>query len=424
MAILRRTLRVVIELTKQVYKDSPFLVLNAREMWKYVSRRVKDTLERSSQVLDVGRSTFCSSSAVNNESQQQQQVGKSSSCGGDGQEEGKQVLVYNNKRAEGHCISWFRDRSRCPFQRRRSDKCGGDEKSGAGQERRKERLNRGDIGQSWLGALTWSSAIVCGWYTSQYICLRRKRMGWYPLDRQQQSSCAYASVLLNTTRSLHTNITSRIALAAPPPPNYSGIGALLQNVNNELNEGGAAKGQSEEEEDFSKSKSKRTSSTSSTSSLDSAVAEFSVTIGEIEYQFGVQDLLQDNFKSAVNHLKLATTHHHPAATFNLGLCYERGLGVDRDLKMAMQCYTVASSLGHAKAMYNLGVFYVRGWGGLKRSRKAARECFDSAARLGQENAKMAMDLHRQKQMVRSGGEAFEPKLMSAVKDVGFGVRAF
>lgn len=246
-------------------------------------------------------------------------------------------------------------------------------------------------------------------------------MGWY---RQQStlSSCAYASVLLNTTRSLHTNITSRIALAAPPPA-YSGIGALLQNVNNELNEEGSKREQ-ETEEHFSKSKSSRSSSTSSSSSLDSAVAEFSVTIGEIEYQFGVQDLQQENFKSAVNHLKLATTHHHPAATFNLGLCYERGLGVDRDMKMAMQCYTVASSLGHAKAMYNLGVFYVRGWGGLKRSRKAARECFDSAARLGQENAKMAMDLHREKRMIRSEERALEPKLMSAVKDVGFGLRAF
>lgn len=233
-------------------------------------------------------------------------------------------------------------------------------------------------------------------------------------------SCMYANVLMTTTRSLHSNVTSRIAFAAPPPrpsssasgfelgaPMHpSSIGALLQNVNNAVGEEEEGK---VSRNSFASSSSSQRSSKSS--SLDSAVAEFSFTIGEIEYQFAVQDLKADQYRSAVDHLKLATTHHHPAATFNLGLCYEKGLGVDKDLRMAMQCYSLASALGHPKAMYNLGVFYVRGIGGLRKSKKAARECFDSAARLGQKEAQRAMDLHEAKQLQR---KAMEPKLMSAV----------
>lgn len=234
-------------------------------------------------------------------------------------------------------------------------------------------------------------------------------------------SCMYANVLMTTTRSLHSNVTSRIAFAAPPPRpsssasgselgasmHPSSIGALLQNVNNPLDGDGK-----ESRNSFaSSSSSQRSKSDRSSSSLDSAVADFSFTIGEIEYQFAAQDLKAEQYKSAVDHLKLATTHHHPAATFNLGLCYERGLGVNKDLRMAMQCYSLASALGHPKAMYNLGVFYVRGIGGLRRSKKAARECFDSAARLGQKEAQLALELHEAKQLQRMG---MEPKLMSAV----------
>lgn len=255
-------------------------------------------------------------------------------------------------------------------------------------------------------------------------------MGWMQAQ-QKPNSCVYGNIFMNTTRSLHTNVTSRIAYAAPPELtgryqdttiDPSSIGALLQNVNNPVNSGQSQKTRKTSSSDSWTSSKSSSKSSRTSSSLDSAVADFSFTIGEIEYQFAVQDLQAENFKSAVNHLKLATTHHHPAATFNLGLCYERGLGVTRDLKMAMHCYTVASSLGHSKAMYNLGVFYVRGLGGLKRSKKAARECFDSAARLGQPEAQTAMDMIRRQKESMSGND--EPKLMSAVKDVGFGVHAF
>lgn len=97
-------------------------------------------------------------------------------------------------------------------------------------------------------------------------------------------------------------------------------------------------------------------------------------------------------ETAVSHLKLATTHHHPEATYNLGICYEMGIGIEKSAKSAMECYRAAASLGHKKAMYNLGVFYVHGRGGLKKNRDAARACFEAADKMGLRQAKKALTI--------------------------------
>lgn len=98
---------------------------------------------------------------------------------------------------------------------------------------------------------------------------------------------------------------------------------------------------------------------------------------------------------AVSHFKLAHGHRHAGATFNLGLCYECGVGVEKDLRKAMRYYRDASALGHAKAMYNLGIFYAQGRGGLRRNRSAARECFVAAATLGSLDARRSLAMKRE-----------------------------
>lgn len=107
---------------------------------------------------------------------------------------------------------------------------------------------------------------------------------------------------------------------------------------------------------------------------------------------GVQNMAANNLNDAASHFKLGTTHRHPGATFNLGLCYELGMGVRKDTKRAMECYRSAAALGHPKALYNLGVFYARGVGGLKKNRAAARECFVAAATTGSPEAKRALEM--------------------------------
>lgn len=106
----------------------------------------------------------------------------------------------------------------------------------------------------------------------------------------------------------------------------------------------------------------------------------------------MQNLRANEPEIAVSHLKSATTHRHPEATFNLGVCYETGTGVQKNMKSAMECYRAAASLGHRNAMYNLGTFYVHGRGGLKKNMEAARACFEAAEKLGSRRAKTLLGL--------------------------------
>lgn len=108
-------------------------------MWKYVSRRVKDTLERTANVLDVGRTSFCSSSGLGGESQERPPGG---SCNG-------RVLLYKKR---GGCLSWFKEKN---------GRFSGKEEGNPGQERsekEKERLDHQEgFAQTWLSAVTWVS---------------------------------------------------------------------------------------------------------------------------------------------------------------------------------------------------------------------------------------------------------------------------
>lgn len=110
-------------------------------------------------------------------------------------------------------------------------------------------------------------------------------------------------------------------------------------------------------------------------------------MANIEFRLAKQNFRANEPKLAVEHLKLATTHRHPNATFNLGVCYETGTGIEKNMKNALECYRLAASLGHGGAMYNLGMFYVHGLGGLVKNREAARACFEAAETMGSRRAK-------------------------------------
>ncbi len=50
------------------------------------------------------------------------------------------------------------------------------------------------------------------------------------------------------------------------------------------------------------------------------------------------------------------------AQFNLGVCYENGFGVERNLKKAIQWYEAAAGLFNARAAMNLGILFHYGLG--------------------------------------------------------------
>lgn len=113
-----------------------------------------------------------------------------------------------------------------------------------------------------------------------------------------------------------------------------------------------------------------------------AVDNLRSILGGIEFKLGLENIQTNQHKVAVKHFKSATTHRHAGATFNLGLCYELGIGVGKDMVSAAKCYQLASELKHKKALFNLGVFHARGAGGLAKNRDAAAACFEAAEKLG------------------------------------------
>ncbi len=69
------------------------------------------------------------------------------------------------------------------------------------------------------------------------------------------------------------------------------------------------------------------------------------------------------------------------ATYNLGVLYHQGLGVDKDESKAMSLYEKAADLGHPEAQYNLGIANIEGIGVAYNPTRAAK-FFEMASNKG------------------------------------------
>lgn len=73
---------------------------------------------------------------------------------------------------------------------------------------------------------------------------------------------------------------------------------------------------------------------------------------------GIQSAATGNYQDAVKHWKQSSSLGHSKSSFNLGLCYEMGKGVTKNLVKAMKYYQVAVDQNHRQAMYNLALLYL------------------------------------------------------------------
>lgn len=90
---------------------------------------------------------------------------------------------------------------------------------------------------------------------------------------------------------------------------------------------------------------------------------------------------QPDLAEAVRWLKTASANGHGEATYNLGVAYHHGKGVDADLPAAIRTYRRAAELGNPKAMRNLATFYETG-NGLKQDLPVAFELYERSAQTG------------------------------------------
>lgn len=102
----------------------------------------------------------------------------------------------------------------------------------------------------------------------------------------------------------------------------------------------------------------------SNETLSGACDHLRKTIGTIEYELALNNMNKEMYDEAIKLYKLSASHGNPSAIFNLGVCYQRGIGVPTDLKIAYECYKKAASMGHQKAIHNANAFDI----GFKRKK--------------------------------------------------------
>ncbi|XP_053679655.1 uncharacterized protein LOC128730606 [Anopheles nili] len=399
-------------------------------MWKYVSRRIRDVYDKTANVLEVRRTwncgakeRFCADNSPDN----------GSGCSGTEQQQD----------ADG--------RRFCLLHAARPNQLGDHERKeyGTGSNhseregfRRKE-YQQAPFDHSWIGAITWTSAIICGWYTSQLLCLYRRTQQF-----QQSSGQCIPSPLLRAASeqgklsarhcealALYFGLKANAGLTSPFPkssirdvaasfdsreqkscallPSYARF--VPFNGHDYVDYTDTQRSELKhfvfEDNDNPKSNANtppaefaprtdvplpavhqlsKEQTQQSVESVESAFKNLVSVLGEIEYQLGCRNLELGEYASAVSHLKLGASHHHAGAAFNLGICYEQGYGIPKDMRMAMECYQLAAKRSHPQAIYNLAVFHARGYAGLRPNRSMAKKYFVAAAELGLEDAIAAL----------------------------------
>ena len=91
----------------------------------------------------------------------------------------------------------------------------------------------------------------------------------------------------------------------------------------------------------------------------------------IDYHYGNNGKPQD-YSMSIKFLRLAADQGYAAAQYNLGVCYEKGLGVTQDYEIAKKYYCLAADQGYTMAQYNLGGLYYWGLGVPQDDRMAVK----------------------------------------------------
>ena len=92
-----------------------------------------------------------------------------------------------------------------------------------------------------------------------------------------------------------------------------------------------------------------------------------------------------NISASLSWYEKAAAGGDPEGEFNLGLCYEYGLGTSQDYYKARECYEKSANHGYEAGMYYLGEYCYNGRGGPKDLEKA-KKWMEKAAQGNPESA--------------------------------------
>ena len=93
-----------------------------------------------------------------------------------------------------------------------------------------------------------------------------------------------------------------------------------------------------------------------------------------------------------NFLRKAAEQGHAGSQRNLGLRYQNGIGVNKDMTEAVKWYRKAADQGYADAQNDLGVCYSKGWG-VNKDMTEAVKWYRKAANQGQVDAQFTLGFY-------------------------------
>src|SRR5688572_27015912 len=99
------------------------------------------------------------------------------------------------------------------------------------------------------------------------------------------------------------------------------------------------------------------------------------------YLEGNDGVVKKDMKKAIELLNMAVTDNIPAALFDLAICYEEGLGVEKNEQVAFELYLKAALEGDKESIHSIGRCYYHGIG-VPRNEKIAFIWLGKAEELG------------------------------------------
>lgn len=110
-----------------------------------------------------------------------------------------------------------------------------------------------------------------------------------------------------------------------------------------------------------------------------------------DFDQGVETYLRGDYELALDEFTELAQNGHSGAQYNLGLMYNNGNGVGRDMFEALDLWRRAAVQGHASAQYNLGLLY-EGDDEIAEDFLEAARWYRSAAEQGHANAQNNLGL--------------------------------
>uniref|UniRef100_V9IFX1 Death ligand signal enhancer n=1 Tax=Apis cerana TaxID=7461 RepID=V9IFX1_APICE len=311
-------------------------------MWKFVTRGIRETLERRVCRTNVYYQTSQDPNSKN---------------------EVKTSLIYNHK---------FLPSTFSIFNK---EFCDSTKTSGT---KDKDHDSKWNTKYTWSEAIGWTSVLAVGWVVCQTLCLHRRLF-------EKEKTDSLKNKLLQVPETYNSYLFDQVLNLKPhvlPLINCIGNSKIYAQENNE--------------EEWKADK--PFGPITNEEALKEATEEFAnthnFTVAEFELHYGLKAVEERRYKDAIRHFTAGANLSSAASMFNLGLCYELGLGTLVDYAQAAKYYNDAAERGHADATYNLGVFYAQGRGGFTVDIDRARSYFVKAAKLGQSQAQYALDLEK------------------------------